>query len=310
MRDVICIETPYTIGAHFSAVDLARRVSDAFDVLRANQTPENSGSPSDGEAHYGSEPNDIISPALSIAEAWDQPLSIGAFLDEIGFNPTRPEKYGTGFSFWGIRDSAKPRRSKRNLDKECRSRGRLREACRHDPSQFDRLVTEDVAQHLILNREEIACEALDLITQPESDPELEDLRIATIRAGQKGNPLPLAYFEVRAKRLSAGGYQPTRPRTPSRLPGVVIGAHAACAEHDLALDELDKAIADGSAPIVRRGDIIIALRKSEAERTKFSEPAKRPRPNKPTPNKARHLTLVVDNTTPAVVTDGEELLAA
>jgi hypothetical protein len=54
-----------------------------------------------------------------------------------------------------------------------------------------------------------------------------------------------------------------RVRTPSRMPGAVIGEQAVCDAYGLALDELETVIADGSKPIIRRRGIVIALRQKE-----------------------------------------------
>jgi hypothetical protein len=241
-------------------------VADAFNVLRDDWTPKCSG----------------------IAESWEQPLSVSAFFEQIGFDPHRAQKHLTGFSFEPIRDADKRRRSLRNLNKEYRARGKLREACRHDPAEFGRLVKERLVDDLVMNGDELATEALDLIMSPESDPGLEVFRRLVIVYGKAGKPFPYTelYFCPLAERLGAEGYQLPRVRTPSRIPGAVIGERAACDEYGLALDELDAAISDGSKPIIRRRGIVIALRKKELPKHSA----------KPTSSAVRIIsTRVVDN---------------
>ena len=80
--------------------------------------------------------------------------------------------------------------------------------------------------------------------------------------------------------VNAQGYRPKPPRFPSRMPGAVIGAHSACAEHGLTLEELDAAIADGSKPIVRRDGIVLAQRTRELPKRPFVGP-RLPRPTSP-----------------------------
>ncbi len=143
----------------------------------------------------------------------------------------------------------------------------------------------------------------------EDNPGLEVFRRGVITWGKAGEPFPYTelYFSPLAKRLNAEGYEPPRARTPSQMPGAVTGAHAACVEHGLALEELETIIAGGSKPIIRRHGIVIALRKDELP----EHPKYPPKPPKSASGAVRSLTLVVDNTTSAAAeTDSVRRLAA
>ncbi|MGD0186807.1 MAG: hypothetical protein ABSC25_16355 [Roseiarcus sp.] len=334
---------PSKIRASFSPAALAGRVSDAFDTLRdrwpRKPDPSEYGTwhswkylaelkrvereqpnrlrPDDGEADaldgetQGEEsPSPIVpEPVFSFHPEAPMPhdLLIGSFgveADEAGGRGL------VGMSIYRDARPDRPLRRKRNTDHEKRSRAGVREGSRHDATEFGKLVNDDVACRLILNKEELAIEALDLITRRETDPGLEVFRRGVIAWGKRAEPFPYSavYFDRKAERLDAEGYQPTPPRTPCRLPGAITGAHAACSEHGLSLDELDAAIEAGSKPIVRRDGVIVALRKAELPK----RPKYPPKPAKPASSPVRSLTLVVDNPAPipAVKLDGEGLLAA
>ncbi|MGA2492016.1 MAG: hypothetical protein ABSF67_03595 [Roseiarcus sp.] len=215
----------------------------------------------------------------------------------------------SGFKFGCAKGSRKPRRPKRNVDKESRDRAKHRETCRHDPSAFGKLITDDrILDGIILNKDDLAGAALDIVSRREDNPGLEVFRRGVITWGNAGEPFPYAevYFDPLARRLDAERYQPPRERTPARMPGAVTGAHEACVQHGIALDELETVVTDGSKPIIRRHGVVIALRKAELpKRPKYPPP-----PAKPASGAVRSLTLVVNNTRPAVMTDGEGLLAA
>jgi hypothetical protein len=49
-------------------------------------------------------------------------------------------------------------------------------------------------------------------------------------------------------------------------PGLAVGRHAAAGEHKIRLEDLPSVIAEGTHPIVDRGGIIIALRRSDKRR--------------------------------------------
>lgn len=272
------------------------------EALKAGQTPVSPILP------------DPFIPAPTWRADWNgDPLSDRALIAEFGVATTADDTVegARGFRIGDIKDADRLRRPKVNRDRQYRDRASLREACRHDPSEFGRHVRDGIVDRYILNRDELSLEALEVIAQPESDPGLEAFRRCVIAWGKLGESLPFAwvYFDRKAECLAAEGYRETPPRTPRRLPGAVTGAHAACAEQGLALDDLETAIADGSKPIVRRHGIVVALRKAELPK----HPKYPPPPTKPASSAVRRLTPVADNSAtipPAVKVDGGERLAA
>jgi hypothetical protein len=276
-QHAICIEAPYLVGAPVSAASLASRVAEALHKERLRRKTR--------------QPLDAEDGTLSIEEAWDQPLSLAAFLDEISFTPDKPDKFLTGFDFQVIPDGDKPRRPTRNLDKGHRSRAKHREECRHDPSEFSRLVTDQVIDGLVLNGDELDSEPLDVLSEREENPGIEVFRRGIIIWSRAGEPFPYSelYFDHVAQRLNAmGGLR--RPRTFSRTPGAVSGKYSACAEQGISLDELETVIADGSKPIIRRSGIVIALRKRELpKRPKYPAP-----PAEPTSSEVRSFNFALD----------------
>ena len=263
---------PCILGTPISPAELARRVTDAFERL---------GGP-------------LMPPPKWAADWGGDPISQDALVAEFGAATNEDDTVdgANGFRIGYVKDADRPRRPKHNLDLERRSRSKLREACRFDAAEFRKLVSDDVVRRLTLNPDERACEVLDLVLQREDDPGLEVFRRGVIACGKLGEPFPFAaiYFDRKAERLAAEGYREAPPRTPRRLPGAVTGAHAACAEHGLTLDELEQAISEGSKPIVRRGGVVIALRKREAP-NRFRHPKPEPSTRKSQPA----LRLVVDH---------------
>jgi len=122
-------------------------------------------------------------------------------------------------------------------------------------------------------------------------------------------------FRSIAARLNAAAVKPTPSRTsPIRFgPGIAVGAAAVAAEFGVKPEDVSSLLASGEKPIARHNGVVIALRQHEPpEPIKFSRPLRSPPPNEPKDEAARtpKLRLVVDNTAPAVMTDGEGLLAA
>jgi hypothetical protein len=315
IRHAICVEIPTYDEGVFSAADLAGHVAAAFEKLRDEPPRTESG--------WRSGWSFPIVPDPVFAPDWSDPTpmpkaALGEIADDgdgsepsCGSDGEGSSRDPNGFRFGYAKGGEKPRRSTHNVDKEYRSRASHRETCRHDPSAFGKLITDDrIVGGIVLNKDELASEALDIVSRREDSPGLEVFRRGVIAWGKAAEPFPYTelYFRPLAERLSAEGYQPPRARTPSRMPGAVVGAHAACAEHGIALDELETVIADGSKPIIRRHGVVLALRKGELpKRPKYPPP-----PAKPASGPVRHLTLVASNTATitAVKLDGGELLAA
>ena len=196
-----------------------------------------------GETPADPEQPEPIVPAPVFGPDWDDPETmlkgaLGELVDDdgdCGSDDDLESGDPSGFKFGYAKGGRKPRRPKRNLDKEYRSRAKEREKSRNGACELAKRIDDDFALGLVLNRRELACEALDIVTQPEDDPALEVFRRGVIAWGQAAEPFPYAfiYFDARAQHLNTQGFQPKRPRFPSRMPGAVTGEHAACAEHGL-----------------------------------------------------------------------------
>jgi hypothetical protein len=267
-----------TIGMSGGAREHASRLGCRLDAEDLAAYERNGETPSDPQ------PPTPITPSAIFSYNPDAPISDRELVAEFGaardFHGDDTVEGARGFRFGNMRDADRPRRPRRNLDNEYRQRAKFREAVRNDPSLVDELVSDDVvAERIVLNQEELGCQLLDLVCRPEADPALECGRIALLKAGRLGLPIPIItvpYVDALADRIAKGEIRLAQPRLSRRAPGVVFGYHAACHEHDVTPDE-DEAIVGESRPVVLRQGIVIALRKREASRPKSKRQTETPR---------------------------------
>jgi hypothetical protein len=266
-----------TIGMSGAAREHAYRLGCRLDAEDLAAYERNGETPSDPQ------PPTPITPSPIFSYNLDAPLSDRELVAEFGaardFHGDDTVEGARGFRFANMRDADRRRRPRRNLDNEYRQRAKFREAVRNDLSLVDKLVSDDVvAERIVLNQEELDCQLLDLICRPEDDPALECSRIALLKAGRLGLPIPIIavpYVDALVDRIAKGEIRLAQPRLTRRAPGVVFGYHAACHEHDVTPDEVE-AIVGETNPVVLRQGIVIALRKREASRPKSKRQTKEP----------------------------------